>query len=81
LEARAFNIDSYGRQVEVPVEWIPADPKLVTVSPGKGSQVAITVLGLGETSLLVKTSQGDSITLYLRASAQNDVVQVVEISQ
>ena len=80
LEARVYQIDSGGRQEAIVAEWIPADPKLVTVSPDRGNQVTITVLGLGETSLLVKT-QGISKTLYVKAAAQNDAVQVVEISQ
>jgi len=80
LEAQAYHIDSVGRQTAITAEWIPADPNLVTVLPGEGSQVAITVLGIGETTLMVKTSQG-SKTLYIKATAQNDVVQLVKISQ
>ena len=80
LEARAYRVDSAGQLVAVNAEWIPKDPKLVTVSPGTGNQVAITIQGLGETSLLVKT-QGISTTLYIKATAQNDLVQTVEISQ
>ena len=81
LEARAYRVDSIGRQSAVTAEWIPEDPNLVTVSPGTGNQVTITIQGLGETNLLVRTSQGISKTLYIKAAAQNDVVQVVEISQ
>lgn len=80
LVARTYYIDAAGQQVAILTEWIPTDPDLVNVSPGKGHQVAITVLGLGETSLLVKTSQGTTQTLYIKASAQNDLVHLVEIS-
>lgn len=81
LEARTYYIDSDGRQVGINAEWIPADSNLVTVAPGTGEQVTITIQGIGETSVLVKTAQGISKTLHIKATAQNDVMQVVEISQ
>lgn len=80
LEARTYYIDADGRQFEVDAKWISADPKLVTVTPGKGNQVIITVQGLGETSLLVKTPEGTSKRLYIKATAQDNNINLVEIS-
>jgi VCBS repeat-containing protein len=80
LEARAYYIDSAGRVVGIEAEWIPAETKLVTVSPGKSHQVTITIQGAGETSLFVKTSQR-SKTLYIKATVQNDGIQMVEIRE
>lgn len=81
LEARTYYISEAGQQVAVSAEWVPANPNLVEVSPGKGDQVAITVKGIGKTSLLVKNSQGTSQTLYIKSSAKNDLIQMVEIFQ
>jgi hypothetical protein len=75
-----YRIDPSGQQVEVEAEWIPMDPDLVAVSPGKGDQVTISIKGLGETSLLVK-APGISKNLQIKTMAQNEHVQVVEISQ
>jgi hypothetical protein len=80
LEARTYYIDPDGREVGVDAEWIPEDPKLVTVSPARGNQVTITLQGLGETSLLLKTD-GTSKKLYIKTTAQNELVQTVEITQ
>jgi len=80
LEARTYRVDSLGVQIAVDAEWIPEDPKLVTVSPARGNQVTITLQGLGETSLLVKT-EGTSKKLYIKTTAQNELVQTVEITQ
>jgi len=81
LEARTYYIDSDGRQVGIDAEWIPTNPKLVTVTPDMGDQVVITIQDVGETSLHVKTPQGTSKTLSIRATLQNDNIRLVEISQ
>ena len=51
VEVRAVGRDAHGQESKVDPEWIAADPKMVTVSPARGSQVTITVHRAGESSL------------------------------
>ena len=51
VEVRAVGRDARGQDARIDPEWIAADPKMVTVSPARGSQVTITVHRAGETSL------------------------------
>jgi hypothetical protein len=79
VEARAYQIDSKGEPWQISPEWIPADPDMVAVSPGRGHEVTLTVQRAGETSLRV-TSGRMSKTLSIKATYQNGAIRV-EISQ
>jgi len=79
VEARAEGVDDKGKAVSVSPEWTPADPAMVTVTPGRGNAVKITALRPGESSLQV-TSQGVSRGLAVKAAYKGEVLQV-EIAQ
>ena len=51
VEVRAVGRDARGQDARIDPEWIAADPKMVTVSPARGSQVTITVHRAGESRL------------------------------
>ncbi|HSB69949.1 MAG TPA: hypothetical protein VLT62_11505 [Candidatus Methylomirabilis sp.] len=77
--ARVQLFDTGGQPVDTRPDWIPADPEMVTVSPGQGNEVQITVRHAGQSSLKV-TSQGISRQLSILAWYQEDTIQV-EISE
>jgi hypothetical protein len=79
IEAKVLGVDSWGRGTGISPEWIPADPDIVSVSPGQGNAVKITVLRPGETSLTV-TSAKVSKELLIRATYEGNVMQA-RISQ
>jgi FKBP-type peptidyl-prolyl cis-trans isomerase FklB len=79
LEARAQGIDARRRAVKSRLEWIPSDPEMVTVTPGEGKEVQITVHRPGESRLRL-TSQGVSKELTIKAHNQGDAL-LVEIAQ
>jgi hypothetical protein len=80
VDARALGLDAAGRQVVINPVWVPSDSELVSVMPGQGDQIVITVLGSGESNLMVST-QGISRNLFIKASANTDTTLVVEIHQ
>jgi FKBP-type peptidyl-prolyl cis-trans isomerase FklB len=57
VEARVEGFDAKGAPIKATPEWIPADPKIVTVTPDRGNVVKITVLQAGETSLKVTAGE------------------------
>jgi hypothetical protein len=59
VEARAQGHDGGGRPVAASLNWRPADPQIVSVSPGQGNAVTITVHRAGE-SLLRLTIEDDA---------------------
>jgi hypothetical protein len=60
-------------------QWIPEDPKMVSVSPGEGGSVKITINGPTESGL--KLVYGEfSKTLSVTATTDNDILQI-KISQ
>lgn len=71
--ARADGRNARGEGVKIRPEWRPADPEMVTVTPGQGSEVKITVLRPGE-SVLEVASQGLSKKLLIKAEYQNNVL-------
>ena len=79
IEARAQCLDSKGMPVEIKLKWIPADPDMVTVAPGEGKAVKITVKRAGQSRLEV-ASQGLSKQLTIKATYQGAAFKV-EISQ
>ena len=79
VAARAAGRDARGTPINISPTWIPADPEMVTVSPGQGNAVQITVHRAGQSRLQV-TSQEVSKYLSIKAVARNNGLQV-EISQ
>ena len=79
LETRAQGLDAQGQPVIVSPQWIASDPGMVTVSPGQGSQVTITIQGAGQSTLRLVS---DTITkdLVIKAASQGGVL-TVEIAQ
>src|SRR6266508_1588408 len=53
VEARVTGVDAKGVAMRVSPRWIPADPEMVTVTPGQGDAVLITVRSAGESILRV----------------------------
>jgi hypothetical protein len=79
IEARASGVDARRRPVKINAKWIAADPDMVTVTPGEGSQVRIAVRRAGESLLRVTA---DDLTRQLAVKAvQQDQVLRVEITQ
>jgi hypothetical protein len=79
VEVRAKVLDAAGRPTKLSPKWIPDNPAMVSVVPGDGMQVKITVQGAGESKLKVAAS-GFSRELSIKATLTNDVLQV-QISQ
>jgi hypothetical protein len=80
LETRADERDATGMVAAISAEWITSDPAMVTVSPGVGHQVTITVNGVGQ-SIVNVVSQGLVRTLSVNATPYLDGAILVEISQ
>jgi len=79
VEVRAKVVDAAGMPMNISPEWIPDNPAMVSVSPGDGTRVTITVQGAGESRLKV-TANGASRELVIKAKSENDALQM-EISQ
>ncbi len=69
VEARTEGQDARGRRLirYLSAEWLPADPDMVTVSPGPGNEVRIIVHHAGESAVEVKSGE-ISTTLSIRAT-------------
>jgi hypothetical protein len=79
VEATAQGLDATGKPVKISPEWTPEDSGMVTVTPGQGDAVRITVQRAGQSQLKV-VSSGVSTELQIKATYQGDTIQV-EISQ
>jgi FKBP-type peptidyl-prolyl cis-trans isomerase FklB len=79
IEARLEALDTHGRRLGLSSKWTAADPEMVTITPGEGKQVTMTVQRAGETSVRV-TSEGASKELTVKAAYRNNVLQA-DISQ
>ncbi len=79
VEVRALGVDAKGKPIRISPQWIPSDPEMVTVSPGQGDAVKITVKRAGESKLQV-TTQGVSNELEIKAASRNNILQF-EIAQ
>jgi hypothetical protein len=79
VEARVHGIDARGKSMNIRAKWMPSDPGMVTVSPGQGDDIKITVHRAGQCSLEVN-SQGFSKKLSIKAKYEGSGIQV-EISQ
>ena len=80
IEAKAVSIEANGTQGDAVAEWTPADPEMVTVTPGQRNQVRITVHRAGESKLKV-ASNGVSEELWIKAKAVDNNAIQVEIGQ
>lgn len=79
VEARAEVLDARGMKMKNGPEWIAADPEMVTVSPGQGNEVTITVKRPGESVL--KVVSGEVTRELLIRATEKDQVLRVDISQ
>jgi hypothetical protein len=85
VDARAQVLDAKGQSVDVNPEWMVADTMMVTVSPGRGKQVTITVHRAGESIVRVTVPAIDSeepsvsMELAIKAWYQGTAIQA-EIS-
>jgi hypothetical protein len=77
--ARCEGVDAKGMPVAVNPRWTPSDPGMVTVSPGQGKEVKITVKRAGQSGLEV-AGQGVSRKLSVKAVNKGNALQV-EITQ
>jgi hypothetical protein len=77
VEARCEGLDAKG--MPVAAQWTPSDPEMVTVSPGQGKEVKITVKRAGQSGVEV-ASQGVSKKLSVKAVSKGNAMQV-EITQ
>jgi FKBP-type peptidyl-prolyl cis-trans isomerase len=81
VEARVAGVDPKGSIGNISAKWIPSDPDMVTVSPGQGKEVKITVKRAGVSTLKV-VSQGVSKALSVKATVMNEGKALqVEITQ
>ncbi len=80
IVAKADGFDEKGQLIEgIEPQWIPEDPDMVSVSPGEGGSVKITINGPTESGL--KLVYGEfSKTLSVTATTDNDILQI-KISQ
>jgi FKBP-type peptidyl-prolyl cis-trans isomerase FklB len=79
VQARAHGRDEKGTTRDIRPTWIPADPEMVTVTPGAGNAVTITVHRAGRSSVNVAAG-GVSKQLAINATYQGKSMQV-EIAQ
>jgi hypothetical protein len=79
VDVRAEGLDASRQSVSINPKWTSGNTRLVSVSPGQGREVRITVQAAGETRLQVDAA-GILKILIVRAAYQNDAMQV-EISQ
>lgn len=80
IETRVRGLTANGRPAPiVNPRWTPSDPQMVTVTPGEGTQVTMTVLRPGR-SMVHVSSQDVTIELVISAAYRHSALQV-EISQ
>jgi hypothetical protein len=79
IDAKAQGVDAKGRPVDLSPTWIPADPEMVTITPGQRNEVKITVRSPGQSSLKV-AAPGFTKELSIKATYRGNAMQV-EISQ
>ena len=75
VDARAEVISASGKSTGIGPKWIPSDPEMVTVTPGQGNEVKITVRRAGQSSLKV-AAPGFSRELSIKATLQGSAIQV-----
>jgi FKBP-type peptidyl-prolyl cis-trans isomerase FklB len=70
VEVRAEGVNTAGKPVKISPEWTASDPEMVTISPGQGDDVKITVHRAGESKLKI-AYQSVSRELEIRAKYVN----------
>lgn len=78
VEAKVYVLDAAGRPTPTAPAWQSFDRGMVTVTPGTGNEVELTVNRAGQTRLGI-SGAGASRRLVIRAGYPNGVIQV-EIS-
>ena len=73
-------LDANGQLVTVKASstWVPIDPGMITVSPGKSGEVRITIQHAGVSRLEV-VSEEETLWLYIRATSLDEDTTRVEI--
>jgi len=79
VDVKVRGVDAGGRLVAVAAEWTAADPDMVAVASRPNDEYRITVLGAGESTLVVAAG-GVSRALVVRARTVGGAI-VVEIRQ
>ena len=79
VEARVHGVDAKGNKTKITPQWIPSDPGMVAVTPGKGSDFNIEVKRAGKSTLSV-AAQGVSKELSVKATEEGNAIRV-EIGQ
>jgi hypothetical protein len=79
VEARVHGVDAKGNTMNIKPGWTPSDPEMVTVTPGEGSEVEITVKRVGKSTLKV-AAPGVSKELSIKATEAENAIHV-EFSQ
>jgi len=80
VDVRARVFDTAGMPMNISPEWMPDDPDMVSVAPGDGERVTITVQGTGESRLRV-TANGATRELVIKAKSENDALQMEIVQQ
>ena len=77
VDAKAMGVGAKGEPIRISPKWIASDPEMVTVSPGEGDYVKITVKHTGESKLEVTS---DGITKELLIKGEYLPTKVIQIS-
>jgi hypothetical protein len=75
VDASIRGLDAKRRPNNIGPTWMPSDPDMVTVTPGQGTQVLITVKRVGESNLTVTYGRATKI-LGIKAVRQNGGLRV-----
>jgi len=75
VDAKAEGLDTWGKPTGIALKWVPADPDMVTVTPGQRNEVKITVRRDGQSSLKIAAA-GFSRELLIMATYQGNAIQV-----
>jgi FKBP-type peptidyl-prolyl cis-trans isomerase FklB len=79
VSVRVLGIDGAGRPVAITPKWSASDPGMVVVTPGEGSEVAITVKRAGQSTVQIAV-EGFSEELEVKAEQRDDGFKV-EVGQ
>lgn len=75
VDAKVQGLGANRTPIAITPTWTSSDSDMVTITPGEGSPVTITVKRAGAASVRV-SAQGISKELAIRAAYRNDVLQV-----
>lgn len=76
IDAQTSGVVSKGKRKKmVSPRWVPSDPGMVTVSPGVGNRVKITVLREGDSTLRVALPTASKV-LSVKAAYQDNAIRV-----